>query len=292
MVELVRRFLGVNGVKIQTKAFTLAELLITMLIFGILAVMIVPNVTQNAEKELFVTQLKKVQNDIQQAMLVMISQNQGSLRLFCSGADSSKCFRDIIADKLLEKNVKFEYEDGNGSVCQAVDKTNKKSDQGQACAFIDRKPLYLNKTNVSLKINATNTGAKEYYAAYLKNGATISVIFNRNCNGAGITDDVLVAAMNTLGASGAEGAKIKERICGYMEIDTNAGKIPNMVGKDIHYFWIIDQDGIIPFGEIDGFTCGTVNNGTIGQKPDKTNTVPSQLGCTARMLQRNRIDFY
>ena len=67
MVELVRRFLGVNGVKIQTKAFTLAELLITMLIFGILAVMIVPNVTQNAEKELFVTQLKKVQNDIQQA---------------------------------------------------------------------------------------------------------------------------------------------------------------------------------------------------------------------------------
>ena len=284
MVELSSRFLGVTIVKFQIKAFTLAELLITMLIFGILAVILVPNVTQNAEKQLFVTQLKKVQNDVQQALLVMMAQNQGSLTLFCSGNDPSSCFRGQISKK-LENNVKFDYSDTSGNVCKTqTSADDKKSATAQACAFIARKPIYLNKKPVSLKINATSGNI--FNAVYLKNGATVSVIFNRDCDGTGIDDWTLSNVVTD--------ADIRKRICGYMEIDINAGKIPNTVGKDIHYFWIIDEDGIIPFGEIDTFTCGTVNNGKITAFPSKETgaVTTNQLGCTARMLQRNRIDYY
>ena len=68
----------VFGVKIlvnlshKKKAFTLAELLVAMLVFGVIAAMLIPNVSNNAEKNLFATQLLKVQNDVQQALLLLM----------------------------------------------------------------------------------------------------------------------------------------------------------------------------------------------------------------------------
>ncbi len=263
-------FYGVNIVKNIKRAFTLAELLIAMLIFAMLAVMLVPNVTNNAEKELFATQLRKVQNDIQQAMLFIKSQNQGSLQYFCSGAgnsisDTSKCFiglRNVTAEskngiaKKLEYNAIFDHGDTDNDVCNGstINRADKKNVQAQACAHSERKPAYLNKTDCGLSIHDTNS----FYAVNLKNGATVSVVFDPACSYAKViqNDNVLNGAITK--------SEIQEKICGYMEVDLNGGKVPNTVGKDIHYFWIDKQDGIIPFGEIDEFTCGTVDgNGKI-----------------------------
>ena len=269
------------------QAFTLAELLIAMMIFAMLAVMLVPKVTNNAEKELFATQLKKVQNDLQQAMLFIKTQNQGSLQYFCSGGvNPNKCFiglKNVPAEnrngitKKLEYNVIFGYGAGedvsDDSICNgtAVNRADKKNAQGQACGYKERDPIYMNKTSCNLPVHSG-----DFYAVNLKNGATVSVIFDPNCGGTTIVE-----------------GNHPDDNCGYMEVDVNGNKIPNMVGKDIHYFWIDKNDGIIPFGEIDNFTCGIVDAyGHITTKPAKDNNVAHQLGCTYRMLQKNKPDYF
>ena len=286
----------------NNKAFTLAELLIAMLIFSLLAVILVPNVTANAEKELFATQLKKVQNDVQQALLVMLTQNQGSLRLMCpgGGADSNDCFVKEIG-KILEKNVEYSNAVANDIIppCGDDDSGKKKDDKVQACGFKARKPIYLNKENAQLIVNGGNDWAGAFNAVNLKNGASVATVFDPNCNkatnasGTKITDWEIDDVVDTDGIKPAN-------ICGYIEIDVNAGKLPNVVGKDIHYFWIVDQDGIVPFGEVDLFTCGEIgtgaNKGKIVTNPKDitsgANFLYKQLGCTARIMKRGKIDYY
>ena len=83
------------------KAFTLIELLIAMLMVAILSVMLIPNIVKTGEKETFAAQLPKVQNDIQQALLLMMSQNSGSLQSFCTDQGPlTNCFIDEVAKNL------------------------------------------------------------------------------------------------------------------------------------------------------------------------------------------------
>ncbi len=273
----------------KKRAFTLAELLVAMFIFALVATMLVPNVTQNAEKSLFATQLKKVQNDIQQALLVMMSQNQGTLQSFCLGDDqaSSSCFRNEIAKK-LEKRVSF---DGNVEPKQE-DCDNARNEITNACIqkqeYIDREPILMNKQSAIFYVNNIDT----FSAVNLTNGATVSVIFDPKCQGTSTKPSPIAYSISESVSTNVTTAPAK--LCGYVEIDLNAGKGPNMVGKDIHYFWIIDKDGIVPFGELDDFTCGNEQIGGNYTPPKKTKEITAEntLGCTYRLIQKGSIDYY
>ena len=254
----------------KKKAFTLMELLIAMLIFALISVMLIPNVTKNAEKNLFETQLKKIQNDVQQAFLWIMSENQGSMKTVCiNAANPNECLRNLIAQGKLETVVSYDF--------NAIDNNNPnplKNSKTQADAYVARDVLFLNNNSVALTQDVHNN----FYAVNLKNGATLSAIFDNQCNQPAST--FVSGAGPTL-------------VCGYIEIDVNGGKVPNVVGKDVHYFWIIDRDGIVPFGDVDAFTCGAVDvNGNITTLPENSNTLSEQFGCTARIINRGKIDFY
>lgn len=247
------------------------ELLIAMFVFSIIAVMLVPNVTQNAEKELFATQIKKVQNDVQQALLLMMAKHQNTL----VGLFSASPSHDFINDTSnglrshLETKVVFNHADGGAAL-----------DAGEAYrGYVEREPQYLNGANAGLAVNRTAS----FEAIRLKNGATISAVFNSSCTNAG-------------NAEGYPGNGLAaERTCGYLEIDTNSEKSPNIVGKDIHYFWILDKDGLVPFGELaDGTSCGgcTSNVACPSGSFPQTQGDNANLGCTARVLNRGSIDYY
>ena len=278
----------------KKKAFTLAELLVAMLIFAMIAAMLIPNVSQNAEKNLFTTQLKKVQNDVQQALLLMMAENQGTLQAFCVGANAAECFVNQIVGNFgktvtydedkkrtesgdeidikgkLEALTTFgtnltEREDAS---CTEDNKESKNSCK-QKELYEERKPLLLT------KIKAYDFSDDEngpYKAANLTNGATISAYFNPECN---------AKTYSSIGVN----ANIE--VCGFMEIDTNASKVPNIVGKDIHYFWIVDKDGLVPFGEIDNSTCGEED-----KKVKAGDSALQQMGCTFKLIQEGRITYY
>jgi len=266
----------VFGVKIlvnlshKKKAFTLAELLVAMLVFGVIASMLIPNVSNNAEKNLFATQLLKVQNDVQQALLLLMSENQGTLQALCSGTSASECLKGLISKKLESK---VEYSGAKEETgCDEKLKPDKNPCIQQA-AFETRDPIFLNKNTAATDSNKKGT----YTAVNLTNGATISVVF--------------VPACETVTL---EGITTDSKTCGYIEIDINAGKKPNIVGKDIHYFWIVDKDGLVPFGEIDNATCGVVDDATGDVTTNVTKATDSltQFGCTYRLVQDNKINYY
>lgn len=56
--------------KLKIKAFTLAEVLITLGIIGIVAAMTIPNLVQNSFEKKTVAQLRKTQSVLAQAMHV------------------------------------------------------------------------------------------------------------------------------------------------------------------------------------------------------------------------------
>ena len=242
------------------KAFTFVELLIAMCMVGIISVMLIPSVVHNGERELFSTQVKKVQNDVQQALLLMMTQNQNTLLGYCAGANPNGCF---IGE--LKKNLQAKVVFDNDST-----ELNIQNAPGDAKAkFCARHPLYLNGSDANNAANGGNA-CSPFSAVNLKNGATVAAVFAPNCD---MTNpDIL--------AFNADGAY---KLCGYIEADVNAEKGPNTVGKDIHYFWIIDKEGLVPFGEIDTATCADntcENAGTVC------------LGCTARVLHEGKITYY
>lgn len=258
-------------------AFTLVELLVAMFIFSVMAVLLVPNVTQSAEKNLFITQLKKVNNDIQQGLLLMIAKNNGSLMGICSGVNSNQCFIDelvgstqsdnspnttYMAGGYLEKRVSYGA-NVNKSDCNYDSELKDPCRQSEA--YIAREPQYMNKANVGFVVHKEDS----FYASNLTNGATISAVFNSLCNSSFIDGKLTTKPAG---------------LCGYMEVDLNGSKVPNMVGKDIHYFWIDPKDGLIPFGEIDDFEC-------INIKTDKSED-QGQLGCTDEIIQKGKIEHY
>jgi prepilin-type N-terminal cleavage/methylation domain-containing protein len=74
--------------------FTLAEVLITLLIIGVVASMVIPNIINDSQDAEIKTAWKKSYSDISQATMKMISDNGGSLVNICATNDHT-CFKNF-----------------------------------------------------------------------------------------------------------------------------------------------------------------------------------------------------
>jgi prepilin-type N-terminal cleavage/methylation domain-containing protein len=81
-------------------AFTLAEVLITLLIVGIIASITIPAVIQNTNNAQHVTQLKKTYATLSQAFSLLKTENGGDISAVFSYPDSGSNSMNIFADKL------------------------------------------------------------------------------------------------------------------------------------------------------------------------------------------------
>ena len=96
--------------KTNKKGFTLAEVLITLGIIGVVSVLTIPNIISNYQKKVYVTQLQKAYNQISNALeLLMVDEEVDNLNetsLFCDyevmGEDG--CGRQVIDS--LKKYIK------------------------------------------------------------------------------------------------------------------------------------------------------------------------------------------
>ena len=79
------------------RAFTLAEVLVTLGIIGVVSAMTVPTLMQNYQKKSYVTQLHKVYNEIQQAALNYITE-KNALNLIEAGINSQAKANSFITD--------------------------------------------------------------------------------------------------------------------------------------------------------------------------------------------------
>jgi len=137
--------------------FTLAEVLITLLIIGVIASIVIPGLIQDTQNAEFKTAYKKGYADINQATMRLISDNAGSLKSICNSGDND-CLKNQFKPYL--NYVK----DCNGSV------------SADNCWYAANKWKYLNGTPDA------NTG---YPSLVLNNGTMLTFEYpDATCNSA------------------------------------------------------------------------------------------------------------
>lgn len=80
--------------------FTLAEVLITLVIIGVIAAITVPTIINNANNKSNVTMWKKTFSDINNAYTSAIADNGFKFSNICSSTDNNNCLLNIFAKKL------------------------------------------------------------------------------------------------------------------------------------------------------------------------------------------------
>ena len=79
----------------KIKAFTLAEVLVTLGIIGVVSAMTVPTLMQNYQKKSYVTQLHKVYNELQQS-IVQLMTDKNAVNLKEAGINSTAAAQNFI----------------------------------------------------------------------------------------------------------------------------------------------------------------------------------------------------
>ena len=77
------------------KGFTLAEVLVTLGIIGVVSAMTVPTLMQNYQKKSYVTQLHKVYNELNQVLL-KYQTDKNAINLTEAGLTSTAALQNMI----------------------------------------------------------------------------------------------------------------------------------------------------------------------------------------------------
>ena len=192
-------------------AFTLAEVLITLGIIGVVAALTLPVITEKVNEIIMVNKLKKVYSVLSQAML------------YTAAADG-----DYSSLSLQ-----------NGSI-QSTEQWYRKALKPQL--HITKECI--NTTGCWAKGVKTLNGAKPY-ASMGDKGIGDDIIVFRTNDGYNVSIDAY-----SYSAEGRFGVKLKNTGNDYLVVfaDVNGDKKPNLVGKDIFMFIFSPDIGFVPAG--------------------------------------------
>jgi len=218
------------------KGFTLAEVLITLLIIGVIASIVIPGIINDTREAEFNAGVKKAYADLSAAIKMIQANNGGEVNV---GTADTQVAAETLRNDFC--NVMSCVQTSNSS--NSFYSINYKGYKGGSISWNAR----------ALALNAP--------IAALNNGYLIRFIAYGSC-------------ANNYGVNA----------CGYLHIDINGTKGPNMLGKDLYMFWIARKNGngtylIIPTG---------TQNDTYADFPDgcQANSIDFQTsdGCAAKRL--------
>ena len=197
------------------KAFTLAEVLITLGIIGIVAAMTLPALVGNYKKKQTVTQLQKVYTVLNQALRQSEADNESSLYW-----DTSKGTQAYFTEywKPYLKIIKYCTEAGGPEECNYTSRTPWYRADGRRDAY-----------NVAIDSNRV--------ASILSDGTFVSILTS---SGYGSQEGSSDENGNIIGNTGG----IDSRII----VDLNASKMPNTFGRDVFLLQRVAGKGVMPYG--------------------------------------------
>lgn len=195
----------------RKKGFTLAEVLITLSIIGVVAALTISGLVREYQFHQFHVQFKKTYSEINQAVLMIMEENRGTIKgLTYPGQTNGS---EILQHHLLSKIKYTKYCRKGHSI-----------DQG--CI-----PDYYYSIQNNKKLNGQETYAPVMSGAY--------IIMNNGVHLAIGTDDT--NCDETAGNFGS----VANPVCGSIAVDVNGIKGPNTLGLDMYYI-VIDEEGIRP----------------------------------------------
>lgn len=236
----------------KNKGFTLAEVLITLGIIGVVAAMTLPTIiTRTIEKE-NVTKLKKIYSTMAQAYM-LAKNDHGPMNEWGLGDD-----RVIDGD-----SGESLYNQNNASIITKKIapylKTQKVCDKVKGCWYAD-KILGLNGVQTSEKFDSDG---KMRTSLVLADGSLVSIVsISKDC-----------------AANRGEG--FLKNTCGTFAVDTNGWKRPNQLGYDVFQFYFT-KEGIVPYG---------TTQETEWTFPEQCNKNVNGWGCAAWVIYNENMDY-
>lgn len=195
------------------KAFTLAEVLITLGIIGILAALTIPNLIASYQKQQYTTQLKKVYAQFNQVLSQLAEENGCVGDLKCSGLfDSSVDLNKMIYNKF--KVAKVCDDSFKGCMSSAV---NTNYDGSGSIVSYDDRAGFISADGVSYSL----------------------LTYGDSCG-------------HVAWGNGKTGQMDQVCGCVRIDIN-GPNKKPNYIGRDIFEFWITNGKGplLYPYGGLD-----------------------------------------
>lgn len=245
--------------KLKIKAFTLAEVLITLAIIGVVAALTIPVLISNYQKAQYVSNFEKVYSTLNQAFAKYAADQ---------GCDKDLQCTDLFSDT-VENNV-TKWDDFVENYLKVV--KNCGTNAGQHC-FPDSINYLKYPSYVFYVDNQT-----DYYKVILADGMSLGFTSgdagNFNC---------------TAYTSGYSTTNQVYGLCGFLVLDTNGLKGPNITGRDSFAglsLGITRYHGVVPFyGSSawggDGNYWKTANN---RWRNCDTATDSDGEGCAARII--------
>jgi len=211
------------------KAFTMAEILLSLTIIGVVAAITLPSLTGNINERTWNTQRKALYARFSQAIPLMDALN--GFGTLTEGTESTSAV-DTAAETFVTNGLAKVMKINN--ICD-----NKHlEDCGIASKITTLGGLPLDMPTTMSELNAEMAGSYEYSGESMSlldtktaafetgNGESIAVYYNPRCIGS-LNED------GTLSAHG--GNYIAPKICANFVYDLNGNKGPNTVGKDIGF---------------------------------------------------------
>lgn len=247
--------------------FTLAEVLITLAIIGVVAAMTIPTLLQNQAKKQYVTQLKKAYTAFTQAtQLVMIDEGVTKLADM-NFVEASSIISDAEFNKFADK-------------------------------FKTVKKCLQNDTKCDYRFNAQggiNPDENIDVVATHKFITADGILFGFVLDAAGMGYS---CKSGYSAGTYASTNKPLDTACMPIIIDVNGPKKPNRSGRDIFYFYILNDGNLYPVGGQSDIDCGMIQcngfpspNGywkTAGGCSTQANgTITSPDSCSARIMEES-----
>ena len=186
------------------KGFTLAEVLVTLAIIGVVAAMTVPTLMQNYQKKSYVTQLHKVYNELNQ-VLVMYQTDKNAINLTEAGLTSTAALQNLVTsymkvvstcDSVTTPCFASEYSYLNGSKISSSSYTsNAKSyvlASGASIRPIYSKPSTYKIANILVDINGPqgpNISGRDFFFLYLYSNGMLDDGPDNTSNNAPLTKE-------------------------------------------------------------------------------------------------------
>ena len=215
--------------KKRGKGFTLAEVLITLGIIGVVAALTIPTLMANYQKVQEVAGLKKAYAEITEALRLMANDHGCADDLKCTGAFNGG--DNVTMGTEFKKYLKVAKDCANTSYNPTDDSTK---------CFSDSVSWYYDGSNGRSDFNYNVYGKYRFITA---DGFAISLASESSWN--------TPCGFNLAVNNGIHAPNLNiNQVCGEMWVDVNGFKGPNNFGRDIFYFTMTNGRGpaFYPYG--------------------------------------------
>lgn len=210
----------------KKKAFTLAEILITLTIVGIVAALTIPSFITNMQNNRWKSAYKKNYALLSQATMQISNDNGGTM---------VNAFEAIPFDGWSDQD---KVPDTYAKYMTIIKKCRAWESKGncfpQSWSYLNGETADNDHGLAAAAFLGMNSG---FSGALLNNGASLGFAYS--------------------GASCGDNSWVLGNVCGYIMVDVNGFATPNVWGKDIYGFFILKDGTIKPFGTSDDEISGS-----------------------------------